>query len=209
VHRSEHPTSVERLAFSSTQTRGSSPPQNKTKQHIYTINHRRIMPMWNQTRIVVVSPGVNEDDDRAAQKQQPTGEHRRCCNNTSPSTFCRTLGTRAAVAVRRSKGRCRGCWVPSPRGVGEEIAGEALLHPNQREGVSSGVSWPRQGRGGRGRHGHGGMELLRRHGHGPRRGRPKELQRAGEKGSLLQPLARRRNREDARPATEGRHVGSW
>jgi hypothetical protein len=29
------------------------------------------MPMWNQTRIVVVSPGVN-DDDGAAQKQQTT-----------------------------------------------------------------------------------------------------------------------------------------
>jgi hypothetical protein len=43
-------------------------------------------------------------------------------------------------------------------------------------------------------------------GHGPRRGRSKKLQRAGEKGSLLQPLSRR-SREDARPATEGRRVG--
>ncbi|PWZ23996.1 hypothetical protein Zm00014a_039964 [Zea mays] len=30
------------------------------------------------------------------------------------------------------------------------------------------------------------MELLRRHGHGPRRGQPKELQHAGKKGCLLQ-----------------------
>jgi hypothetical protein len=33
--------------------------------------------MWNQTRSVVVSPGVNDDDDGAAQKQQTTGECRR------------------------------------------------------------------------------------------------------------------------------------
>jgi hypothetical protein len=44
-------------------------------------------------------------------------------------------------------------------------------------------------------------------GYGPRRGRSKKLQRAGEKGSLLQPLSRRRSREDARPATEGLRVG--
>jgi hypothetical protein len=44
-------------------------------------------------------------------------------------------------------------------------------------------------------------------GHGPRRGRSKKLQRAGEKGSLLQPLSRRRSWEDARPTTEGRRVG--
>jgi hypothetical protein len=29
------------------------------------------------------------------------------------------------------QGRCRGCWVPSRRGVGEEIAGESLLHPTR------------------------------------------------------------------------------
>jgi hypothetical protein len=78
VHRSEHPTSIERLAFSSTHNTGflSSTKQNKTKQHIYTINHRRIMPMWNQTRSVVVSPGVNNVADGAAQKQQTPGERR-------------------------------------------------------------------------------------------------------------------------------------
>jgi hypothetical protein len=30
----------------------------------------KITPMRNQTRIVVVSPGVNDDDDGTAQKQQ-------------------------------------------------------------------------------------------------------------------------------------------
>ena len=75
-------------------------------------------------------------------KQRPTGERRRCCNNTPPSTFCRTHGTRAAVAARRSREGARAVGVPSRRGVGEEIAGEALLHPNQREGARSGVSWP-------------------------------------------------------------------
>jgi hypothetical protein len=35
-----------------------------------------------------------------------------------------------------------------------------------------------------------------------------KLLRAGEEGSLLQPLAKSRSREGARPATEGRRVGS-
>jgi hypothetical protein len=58
-------------------TRGSPLHKNKTKQHTYIINHMKITSMRNQTRIVVVSPGVNDDDDGAAQKQQPTGERRR------------------------------------------------------------------------------------------------------------------------------------
>jgi hypothetical protein len=37
----------------------------------------KITPMRNRTRIVAVSPGVNDDDIGAAQKQQPTGESRR------------------------------------------------------------------------------------------------------------------------------------
>jgi hypothetical protein len=90
--------------------------------------------MRNRTRIVVVSLVVIDDDVGAAQKQQPTGERRQCCNNTSPSTFCRTLGTCAAVAARRSKGRCRGYWVPSPTGVGEEIAGEGAAPPKPERG---------------------------------------------------------------------------
>jgi hypothetical protein len=58
-------------------TRGSPLHKNKTKQHTYIINHMKITSTRNQTRIVVVSPGVNDDDDGAAQKQQPTGERRR------------------------------------------------------------------------------------------------------------------------------------
>jgi hypothetical protein len=37
-------------------TRGSLLHKNKTKQHTYIINHRRTMPIRNQTKIVVVSP---------------------------------------------------------------------------------------------------------------------------------------------------------
>jgi hypothetical protein len=47
-------------------TRGTSPPQNKTKQHINTINHQRIMPIRNRTKIITVSPGMNDDDDVGA-----------------------------------------------------------------------------------------------------------------------------------------------
>jgi hypothetical protein len=50
-------------------------------------------------------------------------------------------------------------------------------------------------------------ELLQRHGHGARRERARELLRAGEKGSLLQPLTRRRSREEARSATRGAASG--
>jgi hypothetical protein len=118
--------------------------------------------MRNRTSIVAVSPGVNDDDVGAAQKQQPTGERRRYCNNTSPSTFCRTLGMRAAVAARGSKGRCRGCWVPSRRGAGEEIAGGGTTPLKPERGRESRVfpSRDREEKGGH--HGHGGMELLRR-----------------------------------------------
>jgi hypothetical protein len=42
------------------------------KKHTYTINRRKTMPMWNRTRIIVVSPGVNDVDVRAAQNiKQP------------------------------------------------------------------------------------------------------------------------------------------
>jgi hypothetical protein len=105
------------------------------------------------------------------------------------------------------QGRCRGCWVPSRRGVGEEIAGGGAAPPKPERGREFRCFLVVTGKRREGRHGHGGMELLRRHGHGPRRGRPKELQRAGEKGSLLQLLTRRRSREDARPATGGAASG--
>ena len=63
--------------------------KTKIKQHTYTINRMKITSMWNQTRIVVVSPGVNDDNDGAAQKQQPTGERRRrvvhCSQNSKPA----------------------------------------------------------------------------------------------------------------------------
>jgi hypothetical protein len=51
--------------------------KTKIKQHTYTINHMKITPMWNQTRSVVVSPGVKDVADGAAQKQQTPGERRR------------------------------------------------------------------------------------------------------------------------------------
>jgi hypothetical protein len=118
--------------------------QTQTKQHTYTINHRKIMPMRNRTRIDVVSPGVNNGDDGAAQKQQPTGERRRCCNNTSPSTFCRTLGTRAALAARK-QGEVTGLQeqrrftMEELRSIGEKqkLAARGLLIHGDVVGASS------------------------------------------------------------------------
>jgi hypothetical protein len=81
-------TSIERLAFFSTQNTGFL-SSTKSKQHTYTINHQNTMPMRNRTRIVAVSPGANDVTDGAAQKQQIPGERRSCCKNTSPSQALR------------------------------------------------------------------------------------------------------------------------
>jgi hypothetical protein len=61
--------SVERLAFSSTQNTGflSSTQQKQNNTHIKLIKGKT-MPMRNRTRIIVVSPGVNDVDVGAAQK---------------------------------------------------------------------------------------------------------------------------------------------
>jgi hypothetical protein len=72
--------------------------KTKIKQHTYTINRMKITSMQNQTRIVVVSPGVNDDDDGAAQKQQPTGERRRRV------VHCATQ--QQAGSARRRRGCC-------------------------------------------------------------------------------------------------------
>jgi hypothetical protein len=73
VHRYEHRRASSGLP-SPRKTRGSSPPQNKTKQHTYIINHRKIMSVeTNKERRGLT--GVNDDDGGAAQKQQTTDGH--------------------------------------------------------------------------------------------------------------------------------------
>jgi hypothetical protein len=59
--------------------------------------------MWNQTRIVVVSLGVNDDDNGAAQKQQTSGGHHGVLLTAQHLTWTdrRTRGTRAALAARK------------------------------------------------------------------------------------------------------------
>jgi hypothetical protein len=56
------------------------------------------MPMWNQTRIVVVSPGVNDDDNGAAQKQQTPGGHHSVLLTTSQNSKPATRGDVGAAA---------------------------------------------------------------------------------------------------------------
>jgi hypothetical protein len=50
-----------------------------------------------------------------------------CCNNTSPSTLCRTLGMRAAVAARRNK-----------IGIGSAV----LWGRGEEQGPKVGRHWP-------------------------------------------------------------------
>jgi hypothetical protein len=52
---------------------------------------------------VFLTTGFDGVAEGVAQKQRTHGGITACCNNTSPSTLCRTLGMRAAVAARRHK----------------------------------------------------------------------------------------------------------
>jgi hypothetical protein len=116
-------------------TRGSSPPQNK-QNNTYTINHRRIMPMWNQTRIVVVSPGVNDDDVGAAQNSKHPAGILTCCSLLHKIA--------SADSARRRRGCCaqhnisHGHSVEQPRG---KIAGGAM---DDDELAAVAVLWGRE-----------------------------------------------------------------
>jgi hypothetical protein len=71
--------SIERLAFFSTpNTEFHS--STKTKQHTYTINNRKTTPMRNRTRIIAVSPGVDDNDVGAAQNSKHLTGIPACCS---------------------------------------------------------------------------------------------------------------------------------
>jgi hypothetical protein len=74
----------------------------------------------------------------------------------------------------------RGHRQQGKRRSGEQLAGEIGTGAWNREARVWAFSGRDREEKKRGRHGHGGKELLRRHGHGPRRGRPKELPRAAK-----------------------------
>jgi hypothetical protein len=108
--------------------------------------------------------GVSHHDFRrchgwAEQNSEHTAAITACYNNTSPSTFCRTLGMRAAVAARQSEGRCRGCclwgreggqgpktWRHWPLAMGGARMG-AMLPWERSLGVLHGCSDLRRSRG--------------------------------------------------------------
>jgi hypothetical protein len=103
--------------------------------------------MWNQTRIVVVSPGVNDDDDGAAQKQQTPGGHHSvlltASQNSEPAAH-RDVGAAAhfvehptstnghCVAAHKQGGRKtpRGFLLPENRG---RAHGDLLLRHGRKE----------------------------------------------------------------------------
>jgi hypothetical protein len=89
------------------------------------------MPMRNRTRIVVVSPGVNDVDVGAAQIQQTPSERRRCCNNTSPSqALCRTpCAQRKGAREGDVRGQRQGCcsWKRGSASMGKKVPGAGYV----------------------------------------------------------------------------------
>jgi hypothetical protein len=82
----------------------------KTKQHTYTINHRKTMPMRNRTRIVTVSPEMNDVYVGAAQKQQaPTG-HCAAARKHGGSRVASHGGDATRHLLQRTMGSWRSCY---------------------------------------------------------------------------------------------------
>jgi hypothetical protein len=84
-------TSVERLAFFSTQNTVSLLHKNKTKQHTYIINLRKIMSIRNRTRSVAVSPGWTTTTAGLRKNSEHPASVTVCCNNTSPLHYAEHL----------------------------------------------------------------------------------------------------------------------
>jgi hypothetical protein len=174
--------------------------------------------MRNRIRIVVVSPRVNGVADGAAQIRRSE-----TCRRSNCAYRRRGMGLSQTPMRRRGSGLCissetrdaEGIWGcccgPAPlrrehgrHGCWPSMAPCCRTRGKRKEGASS-------SRGGRSREeDEQGGRCAERRGAGAEE--PSwvalKLLRSGEEGSLLQPLARRRSREGARPATEGRHVGS-
>jgi hypothetical protein len=60
-------------------TRGYLLHKNKTKQHTYIINHRKIMLMRNRTRIDVASPGCTTTTTGLRKNSEHTAAITACC----------------------------------------------------------------------------------------------------------------------------------
>jgi hypothetical protein len=130
------------------------------------------MPMWNQTRIVVVSLGVNDVDVGAAQKQQaPTG-HCAAARKQGGSRVASHGGDAPRCLLQRAMGSWRSCYSwASMAGEDAGLQGKKLTKGRCCEGEGRSVHgrqdterwtpvnlgkrhpvpwWPR------GAHGHGG-----------------------------------------------------
>ena len=115
VHRYEHRRASSGLP-SPRKTRGSLLHKNKTKQHTYIINHRRTLPIRNQTKVVVVSPRWTASMlglRRSGEARSAEGIRGRCFGS---------------APLRSEVGR-QGCWLSR---------GFLLLHKGKmKEGASS------------------------------------------------------------------------
>jgi hypothetical protein len=132
-------TSVERLAFFSTQNTGFL-SSTKTKQHTYTINHRNIMPMRNRTRIVAVSPRVNDADVWGCTKTANTRWASRCAVHcAAQSSDPAARGGVGAAAQNIEQQRVTSCCRPWPWGrwllaMGERALRRAAARPWKSQG---------------------------------------------------------------------------
>jgi hypothetical protein len=99
VHRYEHRRASSGLP-SPRKTRGSSPPQNKTKQHTYIINHRKIMSAESNKECRGLT-GVNDDDGGAVQKQQTTDGHHGVLLTTQQNSKPAARGSRRGCCTFR------------------------------------------------------------------------------------------------------------
>jgi hypothetical protein len=148
-------TGVERLAFFSTQNTGFL-SSTKTKQHTYTINHRNIMPMRNRTRIIAVSPGVNDADVRGCTKTANTRWASQCAVHCAvQSSDPAARGGVGAAAQNIKQQRATSCCRPWPWGrrllaMGERALRRAAARPWKSQGSYGRLSSRPRGRWDRG-----------------------------------------------------------
>ena len=95
----------------------------------------KITPMWNQTRSVVVSPGVKDVANGVAQKQQtPDKRRRRAVHCAAQSSESRGDGG-AAAQPGKNRGAAR-CWTTSSDNVATQYVERVAC---KRHGGSPGL----------------------------------------------------------------------
>jgi hypothetical protein len=125
------------LAFFS-QNAGFLSSTKQKPNNTYTINHRKITRCGIEHKIVVVSPGVNDDDKGAAQKQQntvsvggvlSTGLHKTASRqSTEMSGLLRTTQISHGHSIEQPRGKIAGGAMDDG-----ELAAAAVLWGREEE----------------------------------------------------------------------------